>query len=406
MNIGIVTTWFERGAGYVSRQYMKILQKKGHNVFIYARGGERYAKDDHNWNLKNVYWSKRISIPISTYIDIKEFEKWLDKNNIEVVIFNEQKWYPPIQLANRKKIKTIAYVDYYTEKTIPLFQNYDMLICNTKKHYEAFKWHPNAVYIPWGTDINLFKPKEKKEKDKLVFFHSCGYSPERKGTEFIIKSIDKLKGNFKIIIHSQLNLKNFYPKLKEKIEKYIKIGKLEIIEKTVSAPGLYYLGDVYVYPSKLDGIGLSLIEAISSGLAIITTDDGPMNEFAKNEFSRLIKVNKYVSRSDGYYWPQSIIEFDDLVDNMQYFIDINKDIKSYKENSRKYAERYLNWEENAKDLVKLIENLDFYTEKYKIEEETNKYTKDLIKNKCANILYFKAKPVYHILRGVKKIFGG
>ena len=40
MNIGIVTTWFERGGAYVSRQYRDLL-KNDFNVFIYARGGEQ-----------------------------------------------------------------------------------------------------------------------------------------------------------------------------------------------------------------------------------------------------------------------------------------------------------------------------------------------------------------------------
>ena len=39
MNIGIVTTWFESGAGYVSRQYKKILESPGNKVYIFARGG-------------------------------------------------------------------------------------------------------------------------------------------------------------------------------------------------------------------------------------------------------------------------------------------------------------------------------------------------------------------------------
>lgn len=40
MNIGIVTTWFERGAAYVSRVYLEMLQKEDHNVFVFARGGK------------------------------------------------------------------------------------------------------------------------------------------------------------------------------------------------------------------------------------------------------------------------------------------------------------------------------------------------------------------------------
>lgn len=49
MNIAIVTTWFERGAAYVSRQYRQALMRS-HQVFIYARGGEAYAATDPVWN--------------------------------------------------------------------------------------------------------------------------------------------------------------------------------------------------------------------------------------------------------------------------------------------------------------------------------------------------------------------
>ena len=45
MNIGIVTTWLERGASYVSRQYYEVLSKF-HNVYIYARGGEKYEMNN------------------------------------------------------------------------------------------------------------------------------------------------------------------------------------------------------------------------------------------------------------------------------------------------------------------------------------------------------------------------
>ena len=55
--------------------------------------------------------------------------------------------------------------------------------------------------------------------------------------------------------------------------------RIEFIEKTVSAPGLYFRGDVYLYPTRLEGIGLTICEALASGLPVITTNDAPMNEF-------------------------------------------------------------------------------------------------------------------------------
>lgn len=53
MNVGIVTTWFERGAAYVSRAYMETLSR-WHKVFVYARAGERYAQGDPKWDKEYV----------------------------------------------------------------------------------------------------------------------------------------------------------------------------------------------------------------------------------------------------------------------------------------------------------------------------------------------------------------
>lgn len=55
MNVGLVTTWFERGAAYVSRQYMEALSSDlGNRVFVYVRGGEAYAKKNDRWDKENV----------------------------------------------------------------------------------------------------------------------------------------------------------------------------------------------------------------------------------------------------------------------------------------------------------------------------------------------------------------
>lgn len=359
MNIGIVTTWFERGAAYVSKQYMEVLQQE-HNVFIYARSGESYADDDPEWNLPNVYWSKKLNSPFTvTVICKQEFFNWIKVHKIEALLFNEQHWWEPLIWCKELGIKTIAYVDYYTEETLPLFEIYDLLICNTRKHFEAFSWHEGARYIPWGTDTALFAPKGMSkvsdQKESLVFFHSCGLNPKRKGTDLLLKAIPLLNSQcFKVIIHTQTDLKSFYPKLSGLIVTLLDSGKLEIINETVNAPGLYHLGDVYVYPSRLEGIGLTVAEAISCGLPVIVPDCAPMNEFVQNEVSRVVKVERYFSRHDGYYWPQNEVNIVDLAAAMEYFIANKSSVIENSEKSRTYALQNLDWYNNATEILNLV----------------------------------------------------
>lgn len=171
MKIGIVTTWFERGAAYVSRQYMKLLERNN-NVFIYARGGEKYAKNNKEWNLPNVTWGKKALFQTNgTPINKLDFSRWIKSNKIDIILFNEQQWWPPIIWAKELGVIVGSYIDYYTEETVPLFEVFDFLICNTERHFSVFDWHKQCFYVPWGTDVELFKPRRKREidKDKVVF---------------------------------------------------------------------------------------------------------------------------------------------------------------------------------------------------------------------------------------------
>lgn len=362
MNIGIVTTWFERGAAYVSRQFEDVLSKK-HNVFIYARGGEKYAIGDTVWDKSNVTWGKRIHSPfVATYIDKKDFIKWIKRKKIELIIFNEQHWFQPIIWCKELGVKTVAYIDYYTEKTIPLFRAYDALICNTYRHKEAFKSHSRAIYVPWGTDIETFRPTniDLVNEGVITFFHSSGVSGDRKGTDLFIKALWLLRDKpFKAVLHTQNELNPQFPELAEVIETLGKEGKLQIITKTVSAPGLYHLGDVYVYPSRLEGIGLTIAESISCGLACIVPDNGPMNEFVDESFGSKVKIEKFYSRADGYYWPKCECSVEALANAMQRYIDNPTLAKEHKMKARAYAERHLSHTSNFSSMVDLMSGIEF-----------------------------------------------
>ena len=82
MNIGIVTTWFERGAAYVSKQYRTLLSEYN-QVYIFARGGERYAIGDQEWDDETVYWAERKE-KCPTYFEMDEFISWIKENKIEL----------------------------------------------------------------------------------------------------------------------------------------------------------------------------------------------------------------------------------------------------------------------------------------------------------------------------------
>jgi len=362
MNIGIVTSWYERGAAYVSLAYMNALEKQGHEVKIYARGGGYYARGDPNWDLPDVTWGMKYKpLPLgrnprftNQYVNMLHFEGWLRKNDIEILIFNEERIFRTVDRARKLGYISGAYVDYYKKNTVQQFETYDFLLCNTRRHYSVFRDFPNSLFIPWGTDVDLFQPKAREcgesTASQVVFFHSAGWGGAniRKGTDLLLKAFQQVTGNVRLVIHSQAPLSKFGDAAADIVRRD---ARIEFIERTVPAPGLYHLGDVFVYPSRLEGIGLCVPEALACGLPVITTDDAPMNEFVKDGVNGLlVRVKEKRTRKDSYYWPESIVDIGDLTRAMQVYIDDKGLLALHKKQARKSAETRLDWMKNAAEL--------------------------------------------------------
>lgn len=351
MNIGFVSTWFERGAAYVTKQYQQSLSSV-HKTFVYARGGEIYAKNDPKYDKKNVTWGLRL---LETKIHWPHFKKWLKRNRIDVVFFNEQHDLVPVLLLKKEfpSIKIGSYIDYYKKNTVSDFNFYDFLVCNTKRHYSVFKDHPQCYYIPWGTNTDLFMPQKRNQNSQITFFHSVGMS-NRKGTDLLIEAFikGKLFKESKLVIHTQVDIRKTLGISIDNFQKY----NIELIHKTVPAPGLYHKGDVYVYPTYLEGLGLTIYEALSCGLPVITTNNPPMNEIINDEVGKLVDVEKFVSRSDGYYWPLSYCSKDSLIKSMEFFINNKNRMKEFQQKARNYTLKELEWRDRKEQVINAFEN--------------------------------------------------
>jgi 1,2-diacylglycerol 3-alpha-glucosyltransferase len=350
LNIGIVTIWYDRGAAYVSRAYLDALSPD-HDIYVYARGGEVDAQGDENWDKSYVTWGKRLRLGIPTFIAWDDFKGWILKNKLDTIIFNEQHSWDAILRTIKLGIKIGSYIDYYKKETVPFFNLYDFLLCNTHRHYSVFKDHPQSIYIPWGSDCTVYNGScEPVSKDTVVFFHSCGMSPWRKGTDILVRAFLEVKGSGKLIIHSQVPIKD--PVLSDLIRRD---PRITLIVKTVDPPGLYHLGDVYVYPTRLEGIGLTIAEALASGLPVITVDNAPMNEFVTDGLNgRLVPVVQYRQRNDHYYWDEGFCSEPALTQAMQDYIDHQPQLGEYKLLARNYALEFLDWKKNAVGLSKFI----------------------------------------------------
>ena len=131
--------------------------------------------------------------------------------------------------------------------------------------------------IPYGADAARFSPGHRDEQETAaddaarglhVLF--VGQLSQRKGLSYLLRAYDAFRGP-----GTQLTLVGAY---------YGETGALAPYRDTFrhiphlpqsDLAGLYRQADVFVFPTLIEGLGMVVLEAMATGLPVITTPNGP-----------------------------------------------------------------------------------------------------------------------------------
>jgi 1,2-diacylglycerol 3-alpha-glucosyltransferase len=353
MKIGIVTNWSEQEIGIISHTYAEALSRY-HKLFIYHRSQGQPASVDANWNQYNVTSGKKTRLATSDDIDWNDFKGWVSRNQLDLILFFDQHSWDVVIKCHSLKVIIGAFIDYCSVETLPFFRLFDFLLCSTLRHYNLFREHPQVIYFPWGTNLALFIPNQQPTLHGAVrFLHSAGMGSlgSTKGTDILLRAFKEVRGEVQLTITSQTSL----DRSSSMVRSAQSDPRITFIEKVDPDPSLYFLGDVYIYPTRLEGLPLTITEALASGLPVITTNSPPMNEYIREDYNgRLVTVERYEKREDQYYWPESIVWEISLAQAMQYYADHPEQVTLQKAHARQYAEAHLDWKVNSSSLAERV----------------------------------------------------
>lgn len=172
--------------------------------------------------------------------------------------------------AAKSKIQYIVY--FLMEYLAKYFTDHLIVLNKTDYHYAVSKlgYSKNKVsIIPNGVDIDYFEPSLKDNKE--ITFLMVGRLWQQKDPLTLIKAAAKLKFPQKIIIIIAGDGDLF-----DACSSYIKnnnLSKVVALHGWVSdVKGLLDKADVFILPSKWEGMPLAILEAMASGLPCIVTD--------------------------------------------------------------------------------------------------------------------------------------
>lgn len=172
----------------------------------------------------------------------------------------------------------------------------DVLITINKEDYERAKKHLHAKkteYIPGvGVDVEKFAvcSVNKKAKchelgipdDKFILL-SAGELQERKNHRLVIDALGKMQNqDIYYLIAGQGILREEY---EQRIENYGLKKNIILLGYRTDIDELCEIADCFVHPSVREGLGIAPLEAMASGLPLISANVNGMKDYTDNGIS-------------------------------------------------------------------------------------------------------------------------
>ena len=234
---------------------------------------------------------------IEPFPSIEELEFYLSQFKPDIMIIIETPFnFEFLKILHDRKIKVIfiPMIDSVTLRTFERYLDYiDLVLHPTKMSLEAGTWWPGKqMYLPYPIDTDYFHPDKLDTTKEYMFLHNEGYSGmyRRKGTDIVLTAAHQFLSNkqykdVKFLINTQAGKTGSAACMMED-HPAITINYYDFTE----AIDTYKKGLVYIAPSRREGLGLSLIEAMACGLPVITTDAPPMNTWFNGDKRLLLSV--------------------------------------------------------------------------------------------------------------------
>jgi glycosyltransferase involved in cell wall biosynthesis len=200
---------------------------------------------------------------------------------------------------------------------------------------------PNNIFVaPYGVDINKY-PYKVRDKVEKVRFAFVGSYTERKGIYYLLSAAKELEEegyNFELFMtgKAKFSIDNVNDRQLKCLQTYTNLSHNELIN-------MLHNSNVFVFPSLVEGFAFVIIEAMSTGLPIISTTRTAGRDVVENE-----KEGFTILPSDK----------DSLKKAMKYFLDNPEECKRMGDNAAKKAKTITwdNFENKVMEAVKYAES--------------------------------------------------
>lgn len=356
----------EGGVEIVVEELATRMVRCGHEVTCYNRRGhhvggkqfdEKSRKEYQGVRLKSVFTIDKKGLAAMTASVLAAICASL--GNYDVVHFHAEGpcamiWLP--KLFGKKCVATIHGLDHqrakwggfakryilFGEKMAVKYADEIIVLSDNVKQYFWNTYKRETNYIPNGVNraerrlADIIKEKYDLEKDEYILY--LGRIVPEKGIHYLIDAYMQLETDKRLVIAGGASdTDEYYSKLKEKCN-----GKDNIIftgfVKGQELEELYSNAYLYVLPSDLEGMPLSLLEAMSYGNCCVVSD---IDECASVVEDRALVFKKS--------------DITDLKEKLEFALEHMDEIDRYRTEAADFVCNKYNWDKVVQETIILYE---------------------------------------------------
>ena len=356
MRIGLVTKWFNRGQAYVARQTRSALEDLGHQTFVFARPSRErgplpgFIDRNPDWEAPGVTEASAFDAPAAEYL------AWAEANGLDAVLCDNCFQFDEIEALRAAGVRTAGRfiweffgVEHVGAAKRAFGAVYSVTDCEQRRYAELGIDSPR---VHWGIHPEL-KLEPRRPEGIVRLYFPGGLMGPRKPRRELLEAFLKTPGDeLRLLIKAQVKRR---PRFLERAA--ASDPRIEVLVEDLPTDEhrrLFADCDICLAPSRWEGLGVFLYEAIAVGMPIITNDDAPMNEVVEDGLNGLLVA----SHPDGTA-PSGITAHRPDVDSLAAAIARIRDpeLRADLGAGASVMAARLSWERTVADLGELIDGL-------------------------------------------------
>jgi GT2 family glycosyltransferase/2-polyprenyl-3-methyl-5-hydroxy-6-metoxy-1,4-benzoquinol methylase/glycosyltransferase involved in cell wall biosynthesis/predicted nucleic acid-binding Zn-ribbon protein len=282
LRVGFVSIWYERGVSYVTRQLALALEgNEGFETHVFARWESQRFR-----NAGSIFHPRVVNAGENP--TPKETVGWARDRQLDLVVFVEihpNDW-KRVEALKRAGFRVLCYehLDVLRMDMLDRYEQVDGFLANSFFAWDVWrKEYPQkpALALPWGIPPELVRGNlNRKPSSHLRFVHLAGWGGlnNRKNTDLCIEAFhEAAPPGAQLRIFTQAPLETYGEACMDIVQRnpaiQVHVGTLD------SSLKVYHDADVLLWPSKREGLGLPILEALASGLPVLISDGYLMKEW-------------------------------------------------------------------------------------------------------------------------------